>query len=352
MGKGLLERLADGGTVVIAEGYLLELERRGYLQAGSFVPEVVLEHPHLVKNLHEEFVHAGSDVVEAFTYYSHREKLRCIGREDDLERLNKNALAMARAVADDTGTLMAGNICVTGEQVDWAVEGGADYIIAESFGYLGEALLALNVIKEHGKGLPAVVTMAPYVPDVTLDYVPIPEACRRLEVAGAAVVGLNCQRGPETMLPLLKEIRKVCKGPIAALPVPMNTREDCRTMFSLKDEKTGELLYPTNINHFLCTRLQVRRFAEAAREIGVQYIGLCCGNAAYLTREVADVYGRKPPSSRYAADMSQNTMVGEEASRVSTAGDKVRKFCLGTFTKEELDEIERYMSGELVSEIK
>jgi betaine-homocysteine S-methyltransferase len=64
--QGLLERLAVG-PVICAEGYLFELERRGYLQAGSFVPEVVLEHPELVAQLHWEFVHAGSDVVEAFT---------------------------------------------------------------------------------------------------------------------------------------------------------------------------------------------------------------------------------------------------------------------------------------------
>ena len=66
-GPGLLERL-EQGPVICAEGYLFEFERRGYLQAGAFVPEVVLEHPELVAQLHREFVHAGSDVVEAFTY--------------------------------------------------------------------------------------------------------------------------------------------------------------------------------------------------------------------------------------------------------------------------------------------
>jgi betaine-homocysteine S-methyltransferase len=86
--QGLLKRL-DGGAVICAEGYLFEFERRGYLQAGAFVPEVVLEHPELVENLHREFVHAGSDVVEAFTYYAHREKLKIIGREKDLERINR-----------------------------------------------------------------------------------------------------------------------------------------------------------------------------------------------------------------------------------------------------------------------
>lgn len=59
--------MRDGESVVVAEGYIFEFERRGYLKAGSFVPEVVLDRPDLVKSLHEEFVHAGSDVVLAFT---------------------------------------------------------------------------------------------------------------------------------------------------------------------------------------------------------------------------------------------------------------------------------------------
>src|ERR1043165_2765655 len=136
---GLLERLASG-PVICAEGYLFELERRGYLQAGAFVPEVVLEHPEKVSELHREFVHAGSDVVEAFTYYAHREKMRIVGKEGLLEELNRNALGLAREVADEPGTRFAGDICNTNvfgpddagskkavqamfdEQVSWAAE--------------------------------------------------------------------------------------------------------------------------------------------------------------------------------------------------------------------------------------
>src|SRR6202034_3383366 len=111
MGK-LLDRLA-AGPVICAEGYLFEFERRGYLQAGAFVPEVVLEEPEMVAGLHREFVHAGSDVVEAFTYYAHREKMRIIGKEDLIEPLNRNALEIARTIADEHDSLAAGNICHT-----------------------------------------------------------------------------------------------------------------------------------------------------------------------------------------------------------------------------------------------
>src|SRR2546427_1624534 len=105
---GLSERL-EQGAVICAEGYLFECERRGYLQAGAFVPEVVLDHPEVIEELHREFVHAGSNVVEAFTYYGHREKLRVIGKEDILEPLNRQALSIASLVAQETATLLAAN---------------------------------------------------------------------------------------------------------------------------------------------------------------------------------------------------------------------------------------------------
>ena len=97
MSKNLLSRL-DDGPVIFAEGYLFAMERRGYLSAGPFVPEVVLEHPDVVTQLHREFIRAGSEVVQAFTYYGHREKLRIIGKEHLLEPMQKNELKIASAV--------------------------------------------------------------------------------------------------------------------------------------------------------------------------------------------------------------------------------------------------------------
>ena len=89
--------------MICAEGYLFELERRGYVQAGPYVPEVVLDAPEAVRQLHREFVRAGSAVVEAFTYYGHREKLKVIGKEDILEPLKWQALQIAKEVADESG---------------------------------------------------------------------------------------------------------------------------------------------------------------------------------------------------------------------------------------------------------
>src|SRR5262249_15936434 len=147
----LLELLKQG-PVVCAEGYLFECERRGYLQVGAFVREVVLDHPEVVEELHREFVHAGSGVVEAFTYYGQGEELRVSGKEASREPLNRQALSIAARVARETGTLLAGTLCNTNvyepgpsaeravrsaftEQVAWAAEAGVDFVIAETFSW-------------------------------------------------------------------------------------------------------------------------------------------------------------------------------------------------------------------------
>ena len=66
MSKNLVTRL-NKGPVICAEGFLFEIERRGYMASGEFVPMVSLEHPEVLEALHKDFQHAGSDIVEAFT---------------------------------------------------------------------------------------------------------------------------------------------------------------------------------------------------------------------------------------------------------------------------------------------
>jgi betaine-homocysteine S-methyltransferase len=324
-----LVQLLAAGPVVCAEGYLFECERRGYLQAGAFVPEVVLDHPEVVEELHREFVHAGSDVVEAFTYYGHREKLRVIGKEDILEPLNRQALDVATRVAREAGTLVAGNVCNTNvyepggsaeravrsafqEQVAWAAEAGVDFVIAETFSWVGEALLALEAIR--AAGLPAVVTFAVHR-EGTLRDVPSPaDACRQAEQAGADVVGLNCIRGPRTMLPLLGPIREAVSCPVAALPVPYRTTEAEPSMQSLHDpSRDGVQAFPTALDPFTCTRHELGDFTAAALDLGVRYLGICCGAGPHHVRAMAEAAGKNPPASRYSPDMSKHSFLGSAA---------------------------------------
>jgi betaine-homocysteine S-methyltransferase len=323
----LLELLKQG-PVVCAEGYLFECERRGYLQAGAFVPEVVLDHPEVVEELHREFVHAGSDVVEAFTYYGHREKLRVIGKEDILEPLNRQALSIAARVARETGTLLAGNLCNTNvyepgpsaeravrsaftEQVAWAAEAGVDFVIAETFSWAGEALLALEAIR--AAGLPAVVTFAVHREGTIRDAVSLQDACRQAEQAGASVVGLNCIRGPLTMLPLLGPIRDAVSCAVAALPVPYRTTQAQPSMQALRDPaRGGAQAFPTALDPFTCTRQELGEFATAALDLGVRYLGVCCGAAPHHVRAVAEAAGKTPPASRYSPDMSKHSFLGSD----------------------------------------
>ncbi len=326
-GDGLLERL-ERGHVVCAEGYLFELERRGYVQAGAFVPEVVLDHPEKVTELHREFVHAGSDVVEAFTYYGHREKMRIVGKEHLLEDLNRQALALAREVAEETGTLFAGDICNTNvfepddeaskdavramfeEQVGWAADAGVDLVIAETFSYAEEARMALAAIK--AAGLPAVVTMCIHQEPLTREGLAPADACAMLEQAGADVVGLNCIRGPRTMLPFLASIREQVTGHLAALPVPYRTTEAEPTFQSLRDPEFDRMPFPTALDPFQCNRYDIAEFAREADRIGVRYLGVCCGNAPHLVRSLAEALGRTPPASRFSPDMSKHAYFGTD----------------------------------------
>ena len=96
--RNLIERL-DSGPVICAEGFLFEIEKRGYMASGEFVPMVSLENPEALENLHRDFQHAWSDIVQAFTYNGHREKMRVIGKEELLEPLNRAALKIAKKVS-------------------------------------------------------------------------------------------------------------------------------------------------------------------------------------------------------------------------------------------------------------
>src|SRR5580698_9308636 len=333
MTRGISERLADG-FVLGAEGYVFELERRGYIKAGPYVPEVVLDFPGAVRELHREFLRAGADVMVALTYYAHREKLRHVGRENDLEAMNRHAVRLAREVAQEGGALVAGNVCNTWaydpadpatsvtvraqytEQLGWAAEEGVDFVISETNDYLGEALIALKVTQELG--LPAMVTLAPTQPDQTRDGYSYVEACRILAAEGALVVGLNCDRGPRTMLPLIADIRAAVDCAVAIQPVPYRTDEAAPTMETLRSAD-GERAFPVALDPFVCTRFEMAQFAVEARAAGVDYVGICCGAGPHHVRAMAEALGREAPASKYSPAMDLHPMFRQDISAKDAA---------------------------------
>src|SRR5215469_11803374 len=331
--RTILDRLKEG-IVQGAEGYVFELERRGYIKAGPYVPEVVLDFPGAVKELHREFLRAGSDVMVALTYYAHREKLRDVGRQDDLEAMNRHAVRIAREIAQEGDALVAGNVCNTwaydpddrqaqdavramySEQLGWAAEEGVDFVISETNDYLGEALSALDVIQ--GLGLPAMVTLAPTQPDQTRDGYSYVEACRILAAEGAHIVGLNCDRGPQTMLPLIARIREQVDCAVAAQPVPYRTDAATLTMQTLRSD-AGQQAFPLALEPFGCTRFEMAQFALQARALGVEYVGICCGAGPHHVRAMAEALGREVPAGKYSPSMDLHPMLGASVSAKDAA---------------------------------
>ena len=200
------------------------------------------------------------------------------------------------------------------EMVGWAVEGGADLIIGETFYYAGEALAALEAAKLSG--LPVVLTIAPMAFNEMADGVGIVETCQRLEQGGADVVGMNCIRGPRTMLPWLREIRAAVSCHVGALPIPYRTTDAEPTFFNLSDPGASVpsphgRTFPTALDPLYANRYEVGALAREAAELGIKYLGVCCGASPMLIRQVAEAVRRTTEASRFSEKMRNHFMYGD-----------------------------------------
>jgi betaine-homocysteine S-methyltransferase len=314
--KGILERLADG--IVLGDGgYLLELEKRGWVRGGPFTPEVVLNRPQAVRELHTEFREAGAEVLQALTFYASRDKLATVGLQDSLEDLNRAAVRIAREVAGSR-CLVAGNISLTwmyepdtlsardrvrktfDEQLAVQVEEGIDLVIGETFSWLGEALIAAECAKKTG--LPVMVTVCFEQNPVTPEGKTPAECAKALVDAGADIVGVNCLRGPDLTLPIVEEMRKAVPGYIACQPVAYRTPADSPDFTSMPQ-------FPFELDQLQLSRREMAAYAKQARDLGVNFIGACCGGVATHIREMARALGKGPSEGRswkvdYARPMS------------------------------------------------
>lgn len=80
---------------------------------------------------------------------------------------------------------------------------------------------------------------------------------------------------------------------------------------------TGKLTYPIDIDCNQCNRSDIKDFTLKCIDLGIQYMGLCCGNAPHYTRTMAETLGRKPRASRYSPNMSLSVVFG--------TSDKIRR---------------------------
>jgi betaine-homocysteine S-methyltransferase len=300
-----IAELIQSGIVIGDGGYLIELERRGYVESGSgrekvgtgrgsgqFTPEVTIENPDAVRELHREFLRAGSQVLQALTFFGTREKLSRAGYGADTERINFEAVKLAREVAG-TAALVAGSVSRTqlteregmasldksrdhlAEQIRLLKAAGVDFLILETFFHLAEMKAALQCAA--AAGLPAVATMSfrPLITRCTDEFTPA-ECARVMADLGAIAVGANCEQDPRRMLPLLREMRSATRVPLAAQPSAFRTTESCHSFTRLPQ-------FPDDLETIQVSRREFEDFGQVARNEGIGYVGGCCGcNAAYL----------------------------------------------------------------------
>ncbi len=311
--KPIAELLKD--NVVLGDGgYLIELERRGYVDSGSgrekvgtgrgsgqFTPEVAIEQPDALRELHREFLHAGSQVLQALTFFGTREKLNRAGYGAQTESINAAAVKLAKEVAGDKA-LVAGSVSRTqlteregmeslgksrdhlAEQIRLLKDAGVDFLIQETFFHLAEMKIALECAASAG--LPAVATMSfrPLISKCSDGHTPA-ECAKVMADLGAIAVGANCEQDPKRMLPLLREMRGATSVPLAAQPAAFHTTEECHSFTRLP-------AFPDDLETIQVSRREFVDFGRSAKSEGIGYLGGCCGcNAAYirsLSRGVAD----------------------------------------------------------------
>lgn len=311
----ILERLSEG--VVLGDGgYVLELERRGHVQAGPYTPEVTIEAPSALHELHSEFRRAGAEVLQALTFYGEESKLAVQGLADQAESINRAAIGVARKAAERS-CLVAGVVTLSPSfapgdpaarqvvqralerQAAWMCEEGVDFLIGETFVYLEEAMLATEVLR--GSRLPVMVTMN-ISPRGSRDGVSPQDCGRRLAQAGAQIIGANCSYEPRISLEVARAMSSGTDAFVACQPVGYAT---ARIPF------TGLPEFPLALDRRQLTRFDLARFASEAEEAGVHYIGGCCGVVAHHVRAMAEALGRRPPASAKSPDLARHVSAVE-----------------------------------------
>ncbi len=309
-----IKELLQQGVVLGDGGYLIELERRGYVDSGSgrekvgtgrgsgqFTPEVAIENPDALRELHREFLGAGSNVLQALTFFGTREKLNRAGYGADTERINSVAVKLAKEVAGDRA-LVAGSVSRTqlteregmeslgksrdhiAEQIRLLKDAGVDFLILETFFHLAEMKVALECAA--AASLPAVATMSfrPLIEKCSDGHTPA-ECAKAMADLGAIAVGANCEQNPTRMLPLLRQMRAATPVPLAAQPSAFHTTDACHSFTRLP-------AFPDDLETIQVSRTEFHDFGKVAKAEGIGFLGGCCGcNAAYiraLSRGVAE----------------------------------------------------------------
>ncbi len=283
--------------VVLGDGalgsYLFE---RG-VERGRNLDLLNLQSPDSIFSAHEEYIRAGSQLIETNTFGAGRFKLRDSGVEDQVVEINRAGAEIAAKAAGHQ-VYVAGSIGPSGisfpfdeeeitlddirdsfrEQVRGLAEGGADVLIIETFSNLDEILLAIEVARSEAPQLAVISQMVFPARARTVRGDDALTCARKMRQAGAAVVGTNCGRGIDAMVLAIEKM-----SPLAGEEVPLSAFPNAGM--------------PEMVGHRMIYPAQPGYMATRAREMirnGVHLIGGCCGTTPAHIQEFRSALKIKP----------------------------------------------------------
>ena len=283
-GWEIVERVKAGEILVFDGGYGTMLFAAGL--ANGACPELWNDtHADIVRGIHQGYFDAGSDIVETNTFGGTRLKLNEYKIGDRTRELNEKGARLARAAAPPHGYI-AGSIGPTSrlpaeyeplgdttddeyeatfrEQAEALAEGGVDLFAVETMMFPQEATAAIRACKAV-TDLPVMATMffqfeELHDRDRTMWGESPAEVAKSLLTAGADVVGMNCGRGPDRAIVIIREMRAVTEAPLVAYPnagLPITTGD--------------------SVTYELGPEAMAREY-PALLDAGCNIVGACCGS--------------------------------------------------------------------------
>lgn len=290
---GLLEKLKD--QVLIGDGAMGTLLHRYGIPVGTCGEELNLTRPDVVKDIHLRYLQAGANLIETNTYGANREKLSKFGLEDQVKEINQAAVKIAREAAGDAAFVVGAVGGILGgkrrnvptaelklafeEQIQSLVEAGVDGLMLETFCFVDEALIALEVAKQYAP-LPVICQLTIQDIDRTQDGYSLESAFGLLAEAGAHVVGLNCYSGPANLIRSLE-----------SLPPRDGLLLSIYPNAGLPEYVDGQFLYPSSPEYF-------GQSAETLYQLGARIIGGCCGTMPEHIEAIAQKLKDKKPVAK------------------------------------------------------
>ncbi len=291
-------RLLDPEQVVIADGAMgTMLYARGVF-INQCYDELNVRQPDLVRNIHDEYVRAGAELLETNSFGANRPKLQHYGLEAHVHELNFAAASLACEAAGDHA-LVAGAVGPLGvriepygptsreeateffaEQMRALRDGGVDCFILETFSDLDEIAQAVKAARAVDASLPVIAQMTVGNDGLTSFGVPPEEVAEALEQTGADIIGLNCSVGPQTILEAIERMAPVTSKKISAMPNAGMPRD-----------VGGRVMYMANPEY-------MANYARHLIQAGVRLVGGCCGTTPDHIRAMVD--GVRPLVPRHA----------------------------------------------------